>query len=457
MSDDAPEILLPQGTTYVSVGDVPNLIANALYPEPTERKVSYLKKVERGCNRTIDLTQEDWRYLEKVWGHLPGYKNNMPESQWRAYAHAFDSAPDKPEWLLVPLDTDGPFSRAINRENAEKLHTALLADEIQRGRLVARTHAMTPASAWDGTLPTARILVEDLIEYTAQLSLRVRLESPHETALRRAAAQRSMVGTVARNLASDMASLSNGNSTDDGSLRYDIKAAIIEVEILTDMQKLMDEGLISPKTDEHGTRAVRPCTLDMSWYLTRSDLEIVLRYTKGNEETKRQYLVELSSHFESGRYTLRQAADYIESAGGEDYKSILNRLKDAALSDELAMYLPGRNQKHDYGPRPRRLLSVRDFYEEAYWNDLNSWLGKYEPRITCTFPAPKSQPQPEQYKHPTRMLDEAPLIDIQQAYDRIYAKTEKAPSQRAVARESGYSREKVSRIWPHLKRVNQPT
>ncbi|MFM0142451.1 hypothetical protein [Paraburkholderia sp. RL18-085-BIA-A] len=31
---------------------------------------------------------------------------------------------------------------------------------------------------------------------------------------------------------------------------------------------------------------------------------------------------------------------------------------------------------------------VRTFYEEAYWNDLNTWLENHEPRITFRFAAP---------------------------------------------------------------------
>jgi hypothetical protein len=92
---------------------------------------------------------------------------------------------------------------------------------------------------------------------------------------------------------------------------------------------------------------------------------------------------------------LRQAAEFIELEGGENYKSILERLTTAALNDELPMYLPGENLRHDYGPKPRKRLCVRDFYDQTYWNDLNAWLVQYEPRITCQFPQPSSQPPPD--------------------------------------------------------------
>ena len=42
------------------------------------------------------------------------------------------------------------------------------------------------------------------------------------------------------------------------------------------------------------------------------------------------------------------------------------------------------------------------------------------------------------------------LADMQQAYDKLRAKTGKAPSQRAVAAASGYRPETVSKRWPLL-------
>ena len=64
------------------------------------------------------------------------------------------------------------------------------------------------------------------------------------------------------------------------------------------------------------------------------------------------------------------------------------RIADAALNDELPMHLPGRNQRHDYGPAPRRASAVRDFYEEAYWSDLNKWMATFEPHVEYQFQRP---------------------------------------------------------------------
>jgi len=51
---------------------------------------------------------------------------------------------------------------------------------------------------------------------------------------------------------------------------------------------------------------------------------------------------------------------------------------------------------------------------------------------------------------PAQLAADPTLADIQQAYDKLHKKTGKAPSQRAVERESGYSRETVRNRWKKL-------
>lgn len=46
---------------------------------------------------------------------------------------------------------------------------------------------------------------------------------------------------------------------------------------------------------------------------------------------------------------------------------------------------------------------------------------------------------------------DAKLRDIQQTYDELSKSQGKAPSQRAVARQSGYARNTVREVWPLLK------
>lgn len=93
---------------------------------------------------------------------------------------------------------------------------------------------------------------------------------------------------------------------------------------------------------------------------------------------------------ENGRYTLEEAASMLAEHAGMRFESALSKLIEAVEREELPVYEPGRNET--YQPK-----TVREFYEEAYWNDLNAWLKLKEPRIGYEFPEPststKSTPQ----------------------------------------------------------------
>lgn len=84
-----------------------------------------------------------------------------------------------------------------------------------------------------------------------------------------------------------------------------------------------------------------------------------------------------------GRYTLNEAADAI-AATGERFAAVLEKLQDAAQRHDLPTYAPGERARYEYTNGKQ----VRPFYEEAYWNDLNGWLERYESRITFRFPRP---------------------------------------------------------------------
>jgi len=94
----------------------------------------------------------------------------------------------------------------------------------------------------------------------------------------------------------------------------------------------------------------------------------------------------------AGRYTLEEAAGALEAAG-ERGATMLARLKEAAASERdawgaLPTYEPGREARNVYGSGEGRVSVVREFYEHAYWDDLNHWLSKTEPRIRYRFPDP---------------------------------------------------------------------
>lgn len=76
----------------------------------------------------------------------------------------------------------------------------------------------------------------------------------------------------------------------------------------------------------------------------------------------------------AGRYTLQEAADALEQHTGTAAKDWLVKLEQAVPNDHLPVYRPGEQARY----RPK---TVRPFYEEAYWDDLNAWLKAHEPRV----------------------------------------------------------------------------
>lgn len=384
-----PEIILPHGTSYVTLEEIPGLIASALHPQRRGgRTVSGLRKTSgkflHSVPLDVELTPEDWEFVRRV---RPPYKTGMRESEYVAFAIAFYAAPDKPDWEPIPYCVDGPDAWALTHaEQRERLEETIL-----RGGIVVYTVTGELMTATRGRpeeiQPLGRILAEDFEQYARTLPrpVDVRVDGG------------SVNGYWPIEAHARLQALEWAREAHDAGEEIDAKA--LEQEILAGIQKLADEGAIKPRIDAIGTRAKLPGSVDPSWYLTRSDLEVVLQYNRRRGgESKINYLRELLRYRASGRYTLKQAADYIATEGGEDYKRTLARLKAAARNNELPMYRPGVNLKLDYddiarrarlSTHPRPASVVRDFYEEAYWDNLNAWLEKYEPRITCRFPDPR--------------------------------------------------------------------
>lgn len=120
-----------------------------------------------------------------------------------------------------------------------------------------------------------------------------------------------------------------------------------------------------------------------AWWVSAADAEKMVSLTANQiEEVVRFDSEEHLKHTE-GRYSLREAASAIAGPLGI-LDLILRKLEDAALKGELPVYSPGQLVRHEY---PLDGV-VRGFYEEAYWNDLNAWLAKHEPRVKQRFEAP---------------------------------------------------------------------
>lgn len=101
--------------------------------------------------------------------------------------------------------------------------------------------------------------------------------------------------------------------------------------------------------------------------------------TTMNRSAYDQYKAALDDRLSKGRYNLEEAAILIGKEAGERADEMLEKLMLAVHDGALAVHAPGKQARYQSN-------NVRDFYEEAYWDDLNRWLEKNEPRITWRFP-----------------------------------------------------------------------
>lgn len=81
----------------------------------------------------------------------------------------------------------------------------------------------------------------------------------------------------------------------------------------------------------------------------------------------------------AGRYQLREAAEEIAEHSGERADELIKKLEQAVRAGTLPVYEPDKNQRHTSE-------TVRDFYDEVYAEDLNTWLDRHEARIAWRFP-----------------------------------------------------------------------
>ena len=124
------EILLPAGTTKVTVREIPYLLSKAIHPdvpETAEKIVSYLHKqnaenIAIPASRTEEHTDDEWAVLNAIWHHLPPFRQGMTESEWGKYAIAFDSAKHKPIWGLMVYWRNPATEAAILRIDTEEQH-----------------------------------------------------------------------------------------------------------------------------------------------------------------------------------------------------------------------------------------------------------------------------------------------------------------------------------------------
>lgn len=93
-----------------------------------------------------------------------------------------------------------------------------------------------------------------------------------------------------------------------------------------------------------------------------------------------------------GRYQLAVAAMFIADCSTAGVDSMRDKLFKSAGAGGLKVYAPGKHEEYQFNPAPnwKSGLPLKDneVFLEAYWNDLNDWLEKNEPRLDCQFPDP---------------------------------------------------------------------
>lgn len=121
-------VRLKPDTEYIRIGDVPNLLAEARYPElppDTPRRVTEIKKYpidddlrRERCGNIIPfgvtLTDADWTLLYSIWADLPPLRLPIPENDWQPYQDAFNAAHVE-GWRLDVLVVNEVMDHLIKR------------------------------------------------------------------------------------------------------------------------------------------------------------------------------------------------------------------------------------------------------------------------------------------------------------------------------------------------------
>jgi len=158
----------------------------------------------------------------------------------------------------------------------------------------------------------------------------------------------------------------------------------------------------------------------------------------------------LANRRAEGRYTLEEAALFIGDATGERADELLRKLKDAAHSRALLVYEPGKAARYLYGDD--FASRVREFYEEAYWCDLNEWLSDNEPRVLASFPDPNAAPGVS-IERSGRANPGSPELTRANGTERAETLTQersKTGEQPEIVRKRAALIEELQGIWPTI-------
>jgi hypothetical protein len=168
------------------------------------------------------------------------------------------------------------------------------------------------------------------------------------------------------------------------------------------------------------------------------------------------YQAALANRRAEGRYTLEEAALEIAGHAGERPEAIIESLIAAVRAGTLGVHEPGKNARYESA-------TVRIWYDETYWDDLNTWLASNHPRIGWKFPSPShSHADRLPYKQPQnkQIAQEEAIVSVikELGYDctalpkRIPGKAGVKAAVRAKLEKSMPSNSAFDKAWERLRR-----
>ena len=163
--------------------------------------------------------------------------------------------------------------------------------------------------------------------------------------------------------------------------------------------KMLGDGEISVRSIRNDLSPLQLSDVSANlagWYMESADAER-LRERLLPEGLRSK----INEKAEKGRYTIEEAISFIESPielieDEADFydRDIGGKLRAAVMSGALPVYWPGKNTRYVYDPSS--YFGIREYFEEAYWYDLNKWLADELPKVNLSFPNPEALPSEHQ-------------------------------------------------------------
>ncbi|URF03347.1 hypothetical protein [Cupriavidus campinensis] len=391
-------VAIPSGCKAIPAYVIPRLIAEALYPDADGPDILVSMPIaytdDQGKERVRPPAADDWALMNRMWADFKPTALEAEFERWRERMAVFDASPLKPDWQPKPA-IFSPHTEVTNFRNAAmRDHYKLMRNAIASGSLRAEkpNHATTQELSGD-TL----IRVDDLLAYLAGFRFELQGENtssgsaslnhpPHNDASHFPPEVRERLVNAESWNERELLALCLGVQTyadrDDiapEDEREDARTKIVKAIQSGELPADPNPGAGAAERMYGGVWRIEPARA-VRWALSRFP-----RFPEWLSSSKLREIYEIQDAEKqaTGRYTLREAAEAI-TASGERVEPMLEKLLAAAKSASLAVYGPGENARHQYGP----YTPVRSYHEEAYWSDLNAWLDSNEPRIAFRFPPP---------------------------------------------------------------------